>query len=144
MKLENKALKRYLSKITINNSTNCWEWNAGKFNSGYGAFSLNGFVKYAHRVSYEHYVGNIPENFQIDHLCRVRGCVNPEHLEPVTFEENIKRSSLSNVSKTHCINGHIFDDKNTYMRSNNKRECKECHRLRENNKYNSKRKNKNG
>ena len=68
----------------------CWEWRAFIRPNGYGQFNKN---EYAHRVSYEEFVGPIPEGLVIDHLCRNRSCINPEHLEPVTQHENLLRGN---------------------------------------------------
>ena len=69
----------------------CWDWLGGKSN-GYGRFWVEGRLVQAHRWAYETMVGPIPEGLTLDHLCRVRYCVNPSHLEPVTLGENIRRS----------------------------------------------------
>lgn len=103
-----------------------WRWARGK--NGYGTISCKGKPKYAHRASYEAFRGPIPEGFQIDHLCKVVGCVNPEHLEAVTPRENTLRSnSLSaiNARKTHCPRGHAYDVSNTCM-NDGARRCRVC------------------
>lgn len=105
----------------------CWEWTASKAH-GYGYF--NG--SRAHRFAYELLVGPIPDGLVIDHLCRNRGCVNPDHLEPVTQRENTMRGysfSRLHARKTHCIRGHEFTPENTKTRSNGARICRECMRL---------------
>jgi hypothetical protein len=80
---------------------------------------------------YERYVGPIPEGLNIDHLCRVKACCNPAHLEPVTQHENIMRSPIAlaaiNARKTHCKYGHEFTEANTIRTKNAKRQCRECH-----------------
>jgi HNH endonuclease len=63
----------------------CWRWTGARHPEGYGIFRENGRRFLAHRWSYEHHVGPIPDDLQLDHLCRVRACVNPDHLEPVTI-----------------------------------------------------------
>ncbi|WP_411732175.1 HNH endonuclease signature motif containing protein [Paeniglutamicibacter sp.] len=76
----------FWAKVRKTNS--CWVWTAAKV-KGYGKFQKHR----AHRWSYEHLVGPIPEGLTLDHLCRNRACVNPEHLEPVTVEENVRRAA---------------------------------------------------
>lgn len=75
----------------VEDESGCWLWVGECNDNGYGRFSVKGRKVYAHRSSYEIHVGPIPEGLHIDHLCRVRNCVNPEHLEPVTRSENVRR-----------------------------------------------------
>lgn len=76
----------------------CWLWTAGKQGAGYGVFAFEGTKRLAHRAAYEVSVGPIPNGLVIDHLCRVRACVNPAHLEAVTPDENTRRgASFSGV-----------------------------------------------
>lgn len=72
----------------------CWLWTAGLFRLGYGAFWFHHNQEYAHVVSFRLEKGAIPHGTELDHLCRVRHCVNPDHLEPVTHAENMRRSPL--------------------------------------------------
>lgn len=76
----------------------CWEWPKAKDSGGYGVVKFNDKFRKAHRLSYELLVGPIPEGLQIDHLCRNRGCVNPDHLEPVTARVNVQRSKGGEVA----------------------------------------------
>jgi len=69
----------------------CWIWTGAVEGKGYGAPSINGVKRPAHRLAYEDLVGPVPEGLHLDHLCRVRRCVNPAHLEPVTSRENTLR-----------------------------------------------------
>lgn len=73
----------------------CWLWTAGLFPEDYGCFKLDGKSRLTHRLSYEWLVGPIPDGLELDHLCRVRPCCNPDHLEPVTSAENIYRARLA-------------------------------------------------
>lgn len=127
--------QRFWSKVE--KTGGCWLWTANKFVGGYGSFRPTGSrgaspVR-AHRWAYEHIVGPIPTGYQIDHLCRVRHCVNPEHLEPVTQAENIRRGIAGFVAgarqraKTHCPQGHPYDSANTYVLGR-RRVCRLCHR----------------
>lgn len=104
----------------------CWIWQGAISPNGYGRCGGN---LYVHRVMYELLIGPIPKDLEIDHLCRNRGCINPDHMEPVTRRENMRRGmGLSGINsrKTHCIHGHPFDETNIYWRKNGKRMCKMC------------------
>lgn len=111
--------------------TPCWVWTAGLMGtSGYAQFryskAKNGL---GHRYSYEHHIGPIPEGMTLDHLCRVRECVNPEHLEVVTPKVNILRGKgkgAANKLKTHCVHGHEFTPENTYINAKKARVCRAC------------------
>lgn len=124
------ALDRFAEKIALADS-GCIEWIASTQGQGYGQFydghtsgGPSGKIA-AHRWSYEYHVGPIPEGLQIDHLCRNRICVNPDHLEPVTAQENLRRSE-GNHKKTHCPSGHPYDDANTYLTPAGARICRTC------------------
>lgn len=110
----------------------CWTWLPPDDGCGYGQFYLNGSVVRAHRYSYEAFVGPIPDGLDIDHLCRNPRCVNPEHLEPVPPRENLLRGfspAANNARKTHCPQGHPYDEANTY-RYKTQRACRACQRER--------------
>lgn len=100
----------------------CWLWT-GAVKKGYGQYGREGG---AHRVAYRHFCGPIPEGLEIDHLCRQQRCVNPNHLEPVTHLENMRRYA---ATITHCKRGHEFTEANTY-RLQNRRLCRACSRIR--------------
>lgn len=108
----------------------CWRWQLYVRSNGYGQIGVPGVgIRYAHRISYETFVGPIPEGLTIDHLCRVRDCVNPEHLDPVTTRENLVRGSGfagSHSRATHCPAGHPYDEANTYVTPSGRRNCRAC------------------
>jgi hypothetical protein len=113
----------------------CWRWIGGFFKeTGYGKFYVNRYPHYAHRWVYQWVVGPIPDGLELDHLCRNRWCVNPKHLEPVTHQVNAQRGDAGkatgarNKAKTHCRNGHEFDEVNTGRDHRGDRVCRACMR----------------
>lgn len=121
---------RFLAKI-VAYPNGCWIWQASTNASGYGQFWVDGRAVKAHRFAYELLVGPIPGGLELDHLCRVRNCVNPAHMEPVTHAENVRRGesfSAINTGKTHCPQSHPYSGDNLYVRTNGYRECRTCHR----------------
>jgi hypothetical protein len=109
----------------------CWLWQGASNNRGYPTFTLTGGDKvYAHRFAYEHAVGPIPDGLELDHLCHQPLCVNPQHLEPVTAEENKRRRLAQNA--TTCSRGHLMTEANTYRPPSRptRRMCKTCTRQR--------------
>lgn len=123
-------MRRFWAKVAIDPAGHLL-WTANKGNGGYGLFRVGSRNLLAHRFSYEALVGPIPDGLQIDHLCRIRACVAPDCLEPVTPRENTLRgntSAAANAAKTHCLNGHPFDEQNTRIDSHGKRQCRECQR----------------
>lgn len=115
-------------------SGRCWMWTASLRADGYGQFRIGGRADgrtvRAHRVAYELLIGPIPEGLVIDHLCRNRACVNPDHLEPVTHKVNVLRGegvSAKAARATSCPYGHAYDKANTYWRRDGRRYCRACH-----------------
>lgn len=109
----------------------CWRWQLYVRSHGYGQIGVPGVgVRYVHRVAYEAWKGPIPDGLQIDHLCRVRDCCNPDHLEAVTCRENLVRGvgfTAKHAATTHCPAGHPYDAVNTYVRAGRGgRDCRRC------------------
>lgn len=124
------VLDRFEAKIDFGE---CWNWIAATTH-GYGVFRYEGRLRHAHIVSWELLVGPIPEGLHIDHLCRNRACVNPDHLEPVTPRENTLRGAgfaAIRARQTHCLRGHEYNEKNTYHHpQRGTRDCRACARER--------------
>lgn len=116
----------------IDFSGDCWLWTSYVEATGYARVYINGGREFAHRFMWESVVGPIPDGMQIDHLCRVRHCVNPGHLRVVTPRVNTLASPVApaaiNARKTHCHNGHQFSADNTYLNLNGQRICRQCRR----------------
>src|SRR6185369_1743609 len=116
----------------VNKTESCWLWTGGVTASGYATTRLADGKKQqvVHRFAYERLVGLIPSGLELDHLCRVRICVNPAHLEPVTARTNTLRApegvTAKKARQTHCIRGHEFDAANTYYRRRGGRTCRKC------------------
>lgn len=123
--LDKRLPSRFWDKASPCPMSGCWIWTAAVNREGYAMFRLEGSAQLGHRVSFVALRGAIPAGLQLDHLCRVRCCVNPAHLEPVTNEVNAARGWRP--VRTHCPNGHPFDEQNTYLRPNGSgRMCKTC------------------
>lgn len=122
LSLKEKLERRFMPEP----NPGCWIWLSALNDRGYGQFSK----KHAHRVTYETFVGPIPEGLVLDHLCRVPCCVNPAHLEPVTHKENILRGvgiAAVNATKTQCKNGHELSGENLGTQGGGKhRRCLLC------------------
>jgi hypothetical protein len=107
----------------------CWIWTGALNGAGYGAIGSGGKVLRTHRVAYEHLVGPIPDGLQLDHLCRVRSCCNPAHLEPVTNHENWLRGEHHVVKAIRdgvCKRGHDLTTGDVYVRRNGGILCRRC------------------
>lgn len=174
-----ELVQRFMEKVAFEPNSGCWLWDAAIFPTGYGMFRTSptkGSAR-AHRVAYELFVGPIPDGLCLDHRCRVRSCVNPDHLEPVTVAENARRQTSLRIYtghdyvvegdvrwcrncdlyqtrrkgtrafgsprnlcpnpkerthlpwfKTHCPQGHPYDEQNTYRSPQGRRHCRACGR----------------
>lgn len=116
---------RFWAKADRSDEAGCWPWLGSRIPTGYGYWRN----RPAHRWAYEMAIGPIPKGYEVDHLCRNRGCVRPNHLEAVTKRENVRRSLSPpgiNAKKVRAVCGHPFDAIN----SNGGRECTSCRRVR--------------
>lgn len=119
---------------SVDKSANCWNWIGWLDSHGYGTLHFGYKHHRAHRISFEIHGGTLDQSMVLDHLCRNRKCVNPDHLEQVTNVENVMRGVSGpaiNATKTHCKEGHELLGSNLYVDTsckNPKRKCKTCMR----------------
>ena len=131
-------MERLIEKVSHEPMSGCWLFTGGLDTDGYGMIGIGSMldgsrtVTKTHRVAYAFLVGPIPEGMTLDHKCRVRCCVNPDHLEPVPQPVNVLRGespSAKNARKTHCSHGHAFIEANTYItirKGQRQRRCRTC------------------
>jgi hypothetical protein len=119
--------QRFWSKVEVGD---CWLWTAGLLTQGYGSYWHDGKTRRAHRFAYELLVGPVPDGLVLDHLCRVKNCVNPDHLEPVPSQVNVKRGYNRHKVRNACHLGHEYTEANT-RRTAGHRECRECGRIKQ-------------
>lgn len=127
------AIDRLMKRIVVDPASGCWIYTGSIIHNGYGTIGVpHRQRRLVHRIAYESLVGPIPEGLDLDHLCRVRSCCNPLHLEPVTRKENARRGigmgawkAAFQRAKTHCPQGHPYSVENT-RHYRNERSCIEC------------------
>lgn len=133
-------LQHLMAFVSPEPNSGCWLWMGTACPLGYGRLgfydkSISKTRKtLAHRLAYQLIVGDIPEGLELDHKCRVPSCVNPQHLEPVTHRENLRRgvqiAGSLQKAKTHCPQGHEYSPQNTMNRKRGWRHCRTCQILR--------------
>lgn len=135
-KCVNIAQRIYRFLQYVNKTKSCWLWTGGKTHNGYGVFQIAEYTPgRAHRFSYEAFKGPIPNGLQIDHLCCVKACVNPDHLEVVTPKENTLRALKGSAPydrTRYCLRGHEYTTENTrivHRKSWPYKVCRKCVRL---------------
>lgn len=121
---------RIENNIQVSVDSGCWIWQGGKDRDGYGTMWIGPKPtrkrRYVHRMSYEAFIDEIPDGLEIDHLCRVKICCNPDHLEVVTTQENTRRRDVAHQTDRYCRNGHRRTKENTYITPDGYRACGVC------------------
>jgi hypothetical protein len=121
-----------LERYTVTES-GCWLWDGATTSKGYGRFRVNRKYILAHRYFFEVFTSTrVPPGMHLDHLCRRKSCVNPDHLEIVTPRENNLRSnspSAINARRTECKNGHALSGDNLLISPKGDRRCRACNRI---------------
>lgn len=118
-------IDRLMCRVVLDDN-GCWLWTDAT-REGYGVLGRGARVEginYAHRETYAYFIGPIPDGLHIDHLCRVRACCNPYHLEPVSQAENNLRAARAN-RRTACRRGHTYTPESSYSNAK-QRVCRTC------------------
>jgi hypothetical protein len=121
--VDNRTVEeRFWAKV-VKLDNGCWQWTGYCDPKGYGRIRVHGRIVVAHRFSYEHFAGVVPDGMQLDHLCLFKSCVRPDHLEVVTGLENMRRRYSA---ITECPYGHPYDEVITYVNPRGHRKCRTC------------------
>ena len=121
---------RFWAKVQGGDVSECWTWTATQWD-GYGQFALEGKMVGAHRLAYELMIAEIPRGLTLDHLCRVRICVNPFHLDPVPQRINLRRGLVTRCTESQCANGHPWTKESRYVTRQGGSACRICQRIRD-------------
>lgn len=122
----------FLLNITKLSCMDCWIWHGNRTNMGYGRIIVKGDAYYAHRLSYEFYVGSLSKENFVCHTCDIPQCVNPSHLFVGSHKDNMAdmankgRAKNQHKNKTHCVNGHSLSSDSTYVNKHGHRVCRIC------------------
>lgn len=121
------AFRRLWKRFVVSDN-GCWEVSGSRDGYGYGRINDGGRPRNTHIVLWEALYGPVPEGMELDHLCRNPACLRPDHLEPVTHLENVRRGDCGrhNTVKTHCPGGHEYSPENTYIDPKGSRVCRAC------------------
>lgn len=127
-------MDKLMEKIEVDPSSGCWIWKGALNNNGYGILYIKlpdgrRAPRLAHRLMYAERIGPLTDGLVLDHLCRVRNCANPEHLEQTTHRINILRGeglAAKRAVATHCVHGHELSGDNVILVNGRYRRCREC------------------
>ena len=122
------TITRLLYKIQVDPDTGCWIWQGNKSRIGYGLIIVNKRTTSPHRVSYQYFIGEIPDGKEVHHRCYVRACCNPLHLDVVFHRENLIDAFLDVRTSDSCQNGHPYTEENTRVGKHGNRTCRTCNR----------------